>query len=129
MQLITWNLGNDEGDYLLEAWLIKTTKRLTFQIDYQAARVTNLDINSIKQFRASNGYDIISEHRMDIQSRRIWLLGAEHDQPSIRSGTMATPVQSLCDEGFTGTIDALREWAESNNGYVILHTVDAGQEG
>lgn len=117
-------LGDRKDNLLLEAWLIKTTKRLTFQIVFQAFDVTNRDINDIKQFRASNGYDIISEHRMDIQSRRIWLLGAENDQPSIRSGTMATPTQALCDDGFTGTISAFNEWANHNDGYVLLHTLD-----
>ena len=118
-------LGKADGERLLEAWLFKTTKRLTFQINYQSPTITNTDLSGIKQFTATNGYDVISEHRMDIQSRRIWLLGAESDQPAIRSGTMATPVQSLCDEGFTGTIEALRQWAIHNNGYVKLHTVDA----
>lgn len=124
MPVLTHKLGVT-GIHLLEAWLIKTTKRLTFQINYQAPEITNTDITAIKQFTATNGYDVISEHRMDIQSRRIWLLGAESDQPAIRSGTMATPVQSLCDEGFTGTIEALHQWATHNNGYVTLHTVDA----
>jgi hypothetical protein len=125
MTTTTKILGNADGECLLEGWLIKTTKRLTFQINYQAAVITNTDLSGIKQFTATNGYDVISEHRMDIQSRRIWLLGAENDQPAIRSGTMATPVQSLCDEGFIGTIEALRQWAEHHNGYITLHTLDA----
>lgn len=124
MNIETKILGNSLEKLLLTCWLIKTTKRLTFQIDYQAPEVTNTDLTGIKQFTATNGYDVISEHRMDIQSRRIWLLGAENDQPSIRSGSMATPIQQLCDDGYVGTIEALRQWAIHNNGYVKLHALD-----
>ncbi len=128
MQVLTQTLGNLQGERLLEACLIKTTKRLTFQINFQSPLITNYNMVGINQFTASNGYDVISEHRMDIQSRRIWLLGACYDQPAVRSGTMATPVQELCDDGFTGTIQALSEWARHNNGYVVLHTLDAYEE-
>lgn len=111
------------SDLLLECYLIKTTKRITLDIIYQAARVTNKDAASMKVFKASNGYEVISEHRMDIQSRRIWLLGASNDEPAMRSGTLALPVQSMCDETFPEFIAALKEWANFNNGRISINVV------
>lgn len=101
---------------LLKCRLIKTTKRITFDIEYQHPDVTNTDEFGIKEFRASNGYDVISEHRMDIQSRRIWLHGASHDQPADRSGTMAVPTREMTEDSFNGFLIALREWAEHHDG-------------
>lgn len=111
------------GDILLECFLIKTKKRITFDILYQHPRVTNSDPLNMKVFRASNGYEVISEHRMDIQSRRVWLLGASNDEPAMRSGTLALPVQSMCDETFPEFLECLGQWAEHNQGMVVITIV------
>lgn len=111
------------GETLLECFLIKTKKRITFDIIFQHPRVTNNDVRGMKFFRATNGYDVISEHRMDIQSRRIWLLGASNDEPAQRSGTLALPVQEMCNETFPEFITALDEWADYNQGQVIINIV------
>lgn len=116
--------GPSVGEVLLRCALIKTTKRITFEILYQADRVTNKSDTGILHFVASNGYDVISEHRMDIQSRRIWLHGAANDQPANRSGTMAIPTQEMCDETFPEYSNALEEWAKHNNGIVVVYVVD-----
>lgn len=113
-----------KGSLLLECCLIKTTKRITFDIVEQSCLITNTNDSGILEFRASNGYDIISEHRMDIQSRRIWLHGAANDQPANRSGTMAVPTQGMTDEIFPQYVVAFEEWAAYNKGRVEIHVYD-----
>lgn len=105
---------------LLICRLIKTTKRITFDIEFQHPDVTNTNPEEIIAFKASNGYDVISEHRMDIQSRRIWLLGASNDQTSERSGTMAIPTHEMTEDSYDGFLLALLEWALHNNGSVKI---------
>lgn len=116
--------GNPDAEISLSCALIKTTKRITFEIMYQSPLITNEDENGIDQFRASNGYEIISEHRMDIQSRRIWLLGAANDQSAQRSGTLAIPTQDMCDETFPQFLEALEEYAIYKNISVKVLTVE-----
>ena len=115
---------NPSDKVLLSCVLLKTTKRITFQITNQSQEVTNLDESSIISFTASNGYEVISEHRMDIQSRRIWLFGASNDQPADRSGTMAVPTRRMTDEAFPEYEKALLEWAVYNQGTVLLEVKD-----
>ena len=119
----TMLLGHPLNAMVLDCALIKTTKRITFEIFYQAGRITNFDDAGMKYFKASNGYEIISEHRMDIQSRRIWLRGAADDAPAIRSGTLALPTQTMCDDTFPEFIAALKEWATIEGNCVRLTTV------
>lgn len=119
----TMLLGHPLNAMVLDCALIKTTKRITFEIHFQARSITNEDEAGIIQYKASNGYEIISEHRMDIQSRRIWLKGAACDAPAVRSGTMALPTQTMCDEDFPKFIDALKEWATVKGYCVRLTTV------
>lgn len=122
--MIIQRISHGSGPLLLECCLIKTTKRITFEISFQSIYITNEDENSIKSFVARNGYDVISEHRMDIQSYRIWLHGAANDQPATRSGTMAIPTQKMTDETFPEYIEALKEWADYNLGKVEILAVD-----
>lgn len=123
MIVSTMLMGNPLNAIVLDCSLIKTTKRLTFEIHYQAEKVTNRDECGMQYFKASNGYEIISEHRLDIQSRRIWLRGAAEDAPAIRSGSLALPTQQMCDDTFPEFIAALREWAEEHGFCVRLTTV------
>lgn len=120
--MTTTTYGN--GPLLLLCALIKTRKRITFEILKQSRSVTNTNENGMITFTASNGYEIISEHRLDIQSRRIWLRGAADDEPAQRSGTMALPTQQMCDETFPQYIDALAEWAAHNNGSVAIEVIE-----
>lgn len=116
--------GKPFSTVILECALIKTTKRITFEIVQQHCGVTNGDENGSLYFKASNGYEIISEHRMDIQSRRIWLLGASSDGPAERSGSMVTPTQEMCDDSFMGFQTALQEWAYHHQGQVLVAEID-----
>ena len=113
-----------QGELLLECVLVKTTKRISFEIYYQVDRVTNKDDAGIFYFKATNGYEVISEHRMDIQSRRLWLHGAAKDESSIRSGSMHIPTISMAKESFPEFSEALLQWADYNNGSIIIHEYD-----
>ena len=115
---------NEGYNVILSCALIKTTKRITFHIGAQSGEVTNYSEDGIISFTASNGYDIISEHRMDIQSRRIWLWGAASDEPAQRSGTMAVPTRKMTEEVFPEYEQAFLEWAQHNKGTVILQVFD-----
>lgn len=103
--------------------LIKTKKRITFEILYQHPKITNHKEDGIIQWKATNGYEIISEHRMDIQSRRIWLRGASNDEPAQRSGTLALPTQKMCDDTFPEFLDALEDWAITKNHTIRITTL------
>lgn len=121
---------NPGHNLILSCVLIKTMKRITFHINKQSPMVTNYnEEGGIISFTASNGYDIISEHRMDIQSRRIWLWGAAGDEPALRSGTMAVPTQKMTEEIFPEYEQALLEWAKHNNGSVLLDVYEFTEEG
>lgn len=117
-------LGYADVDLSLDCALIKTTKRITFEIIYQSPSITNQDENGIDQFTASNGYEVISEHRMDIQSRRIWLFGASNDQPAERSGTLAIPTQKMCDDTFPEFLQALKDYAFHKDILVRVLTIE-----
>lgn len=70
--------------------LIRTTKRLTFDIHLQhpAFQHHGTDDNGYLHMTATNGYEVISRSRMDIQTERIWLRGGTLDEAAHRSGTM-----------------------------------------
>ena len=107
-------VANSKGEVILLCTLIKTTRRITFDIDYQDSRVTNAgtDENYLR-FKASNGVEIFSRSRMDIQTDRIWLKGCEGDERSIRSGTMTFSSDESRDAAFDGFVLALHEWGTS----------------
>lgn len=102
---------------LLTYQLIKTTRRLTFDILYQSPHVTYMgeDDGAYFKFIASNGYEVISRSRMDIQTERIWLLGAKCEDES-RSGTMVFSSDEKRDAAYDAFTVALNEWAEFNSG-------------
>ena len=105
---------------LLIYTLIKTTNRLTFDICYQHPTVTyqGEDDGDYFKFVASNGYEVISRSRMDIQTERIWLLGARHNE-NPRSGTMVFSCQEKRDAAYDDFVFALDEWAATNNGRAV----------
>lgn len=106
---------NPFGPTLLKYTLTKTTNRLTFDILEQAesTRYYGEDDGPYYKFVASNGYEVYSRSRMDIQTERIWLLGAkDHD----RSGSMVFSSNEKRDAAYAQFKLALDEWAHHNGG-------------
>jgi hypothetical protein len=99
--------------------LVKTTKRLTFDILYQTRdpRVTwyGEDDGDFHSFRASNGYEVISRSVMDIQTERLWLLGASKEDRAERSGSMVFGSDEKRDKAYENFHQALREWNDNIN--------------
>lgn len=112
-------------EIVLVARLIKTTRRLTFDIIYQHPDTIYMgeDDGEYFAFTASNGYQVISRSRMDIQTERIWLLGAKHKEES-RSGTMVFSSDEKRDKAYDEFVIALEEWADafSPNGIVDIYS-------
>jgi hypothetical protein len=98
---------------VLKYRLIKTTRRLTFDIEYQDDEFIfkGDDDGNYFKFVASNGYEVISRSRMDIQTERIWLLGAKCLEES-RSGTMVFSSNEKRDVAYENFIKAINEWAK-----------------
>lgn len=105
------------AEVLLSYKLIATTRRLTFDITYQHDRVTYTgdDDGEYYRFVASNGYEVISRSRMDIQTERLWLLGAKRNE-EVRSGTMIFSNNEKRDAAECEFIKAIDEWAAHHNG-------------
>lgn len=99
---------------LLSFSLIKTKRRLTFDIHYQDMAFCGKTDDDYLIFDASNGIQVISRSRMDIQTDRIWLLGCGPDE---RSGSMVFSSDEKRDKMYNMFLDALNEWAE----YVEKH--------
>ena len=89
--------------------MIPTKRRLTFDILYQEPSYCGKTDDDYLTFRASNGVDIISRSRMDIQTDRLWLLGCGPDE---RSGSMVFSSDAKRDAMERRFHDALFEWAE-----------------
>jgi secreted PhoX family phosphatase len=102
---------------ILRYRLIRTTRRLTFDIDFQAPRTiyTGDDDGEYYRFVASNKYEVISRSRMDIQTERIWLLGAKHNEEP-RSGSMVFSSDQKAFNAHVEFIKALDEWAAHYSG-------------
>lgn len=102
---------------ILRYRLIRTTRRLTFDIDFQAPRTiyTGDDDGEYYRFVASNKYEVISRSRMDIQTERIWLLGAKHNEEP-RSGSMVFSSDLKAFNAHIEFIKALDEWAAHHGG-------------
>jgi hypothetical protein len=96
---------------LMDFRLVKTKRRLTLDIIDQRpdTRYQGDDDGPYFYFKASNGYEIISRSRMDIQTERVWLLGAK---PNERSGSMVFSSDEKRDKAYNEFITALNEWAE-----------------
>jgi hypothetical protein len=105
---------------LLKYSLFPSTRRLTFDITYQHPDVIFMgdDDGEFFKFVASNGYEVISRSRMDIQKERIWLLGANHLEEQ-RSGSMVFSIDSKRDRAHHEFVKAIDEWAARNNGVAL----------
>ena len=92
-------------------WLIPTTKRLTFDIVCQETSTINDDGDvQFYKFVASNGYEIISRSRMDIQTERLWLLGSVSSGNGFRSGSMVFSSNEKRDVAEKEFVKAIEEW-------------------
>jgi hypothetical protein len=98
------------GD-IIQYQLVKTNRRLTFDILWQRedTMYQGPDDGDYFVFVASNGYQVISRSRMDIQTERLWLLGA---QPNERSGSMVFSSNTKRDRACTEFLKALDEWCK-----------------
>lgn len=117
------NYGMDETPEmvildLITYRLVKTTKRLTFDILYQTpdTRVTwhGDDDGDFHKFRASNGYEVVSRSVMDIQTERVWLWGASKEDRAERSGSMVFGTNEKRDKAYENFHQAIREWNDFN---------------
>lgn len=96
---------------LITYHIIPTNRRLTFDIECQDYRTIWMGTDDGRfYFKASNGYEVISQSRMDIQTERLWLLG---NKPNERSGTMVFSSNQKRDEAESNFHQALFEWNES----------------
>jgi hypothetical protein len=102
------------GEAILRYSLILTTNRITLDILFQNPlyRYFGPDDGDYWSFKATNGYEVISRSRTDIQTERIWLLGGKNDAKAQRSGTLAVPDSEECEVWFNNFHQALQEWAE-----------------
>jgi len=98
---------------LIQFKLIRTTKRLTFGIDWMLPELIyrGEDDGDYYSFIASNGYQIISRSRMDIQTERLWLLGSKSDTAEgARSGSMVFSDDIKRNKAEAEFMKALNEW-------------------
>lgn len=100
-----------KNEDIIEFQLIKTTNRLTFDILWQRedTRYLGPDDGDYFTFVASNGYQVISRSRMDIQTERLWLIGAK---PNERSGSMVFSSNEARDRAYAEFLKAIGEWCE-----------------
>jgi hypothetical protein len=101
-------------DDILTYRLVQFRKRIVFDILYQRPDTIfdGTDDGDYLMFIASNGFQVISRSRMDIQTERLWLLGSKNDSHADRSGTMVFAMQEMCDKAYPGFHIALKEWAD-----------------
>lgn len=94
---------------VIEYTLIRTRQRLTFDIRWQHPDTIfkGEDDEDYYKFVASNGYEIISRSRMDIQTERLWLIGGK---PNERSGTMVFSSDEKRDIAYMEFHNAIGEW-------------------
>ena len=113
---------------ILKFSLTSTTNRLTFDIEFQADEIRFPEkCSNYYYFIASNGVEIISHSRMDIQTGRIWLIGAK---PNNRSGTMVFSSNAERDEFCSQVVAAIEEFiyyvADGSSGVHIRHSECGG---
>lgn len=98
---------------VVEYQLVKFTKRLVFDIHYQHPDLifSGEDDGDYFKYIATNGYEIISRSRMDIQTERLWILGAKHSTlEGSRSGTMVFSDNNKRDLAFHKFNKAMEEF-------------------
>lgn len=96
---------------IIDVDIIKTDRRLTMDIKYQNPkfRFDGEDDGDYPVFTASNGYQVISRSRTDLQTERIWLHGGITDE-HYRSGSMVFPNNEKRDKVHEEFTLALEEW-------------------
>jgi hypothetical protein len=96
---------------IIQYQLIRTNRRLTFDITWQREDTCykGPDDGDYFVFTASNGYQVISRSRMDIQTERLWLIGALENE---RSGTMVFSSNKKRDRAYENFVLALDEWCD-----------------
>ena len=104
-------------DLILAYRLIKTCKRLTFDIVYQAPRVTNKNESEYHKFVARNGVKVTSKENMGIQENGLWLLGKRID--GNRSGSIMFEYNGIRDIVYEKLQDAIDDWASHHNGMAV----------
>jgi hypothetical protein len=94
---------------IIDYKIIATNRRLTFDISWQHPETMFVgeDDGDYFKFVASNGYEVISRSRMDIQTERLWLLGAKENE---RSGSMVFSSNEKRDKALEEFQLALNEW-------------------
>lgn len=90
--------------------LIKTNRRLTFDILEQNMSFCGISDEDHLVFKAKNGIEIISRSRMDIQTDRLWLIGCS---PNERSGSMVFSSDEKRNREFERFQEALSDWANN----------------
>lgn len=90
--------------------LIKTRQRITFDILEQDMRFCGSTDEDYLTHSATNGIQVISRSRMDIQTDRLWLIGCK---PNERSGTMVFSSDEKRDREFTRFQEAILDWANN----------------
>lgn len=94
---------------VIDCQIVVTNRRLTFDITWQHPETIFMgeDDGDYYKFVASNGYEVISRSRMDIQTERLWLLGAKENE---RSGSMVFSSNEKRDKALMEFELALKEW-------------------
>lgn len=107
-------------DLIISYKLVKFNRRLVFDISWQHPNTIyqGPDDGDYFKFKASNGYEVFSRSRMDIQTERIWVLGAKAGIDD-RAGTMVFDNNQKRDAAFEGITQALDEWAKFYGGIAI----------
>ncbi|MBP6888889.1 MAG: hypothetical protein KBC21_04310 [Candidatus Pacebacteria bacterium] len=107
--------------------LIKTRQRLTFDILEQDMVFSGVTDDTYLMFKASNGVEIISRSRMDIQTDRLWLVGCK---PNERSGSMVFSSDEKRDREFDRFQEGILEWATSHyfNNEEVVTLKELGNE-
>ena len=101
----------NKTEKVIEYQIIPTTNRLTFDIVWQHPETMYQgdDDGDYFKFVASNGYEVISRSRMDIQTERLWMLGAKEKD---RSGSMVFSSNEKRDKALEEFHKAIREWID-----------------
>jgi hypothetical protein len=102
----------ESAKQVIDYQIVKTRQRLTFDIVYQHPDTIyqGEDDGDYYKFVASNGFEIISRSRMDIQTERLWLIGVK---PNERSGSMVFSSDKQRDEACYRFHQAIDEWVKA----------------
>lgn len=105
---------------LLRYELVKSNRRLTFDIFYQDPELTHKGTEDDEHVRfvASNGYEVHARMRQNIESDRLWLRGPS-DKWHQRSESIVFSTNEKRDKAYDRYVQALDEWAASHDGLAV----------